>query len=63
MSFGDLTSTFCGTPGLCLTFFSHWADYMAVEVLLNKKYGLAVDWWSFGILIYVMLIGKVCSFF
>ena len=31
---------------------------MAVEVLLNKKYGLAVDWWSFGILIYIMLIGK-----
>lgn len=32
---------------------------MAVEVLLNKKYGMAVDWWSFGILIYVMLVGKV----
>ena len=31
---------------------------MAIEVLLNKKYGLAADWWSFGILIYVMLIGK-----
>ena len=50
MGYGDLTATFCGTP-----------DYMAVEVLLNKKYGLAADWWSFGILIYVMLIGKVNS--
>ena len=29
---------------------------MAPEILLDKKYGRAVDWWAFGVLIYQMLL-------
>ena len=31
---------------------------MAPEILLHKRYGRAVDWWSFGVFIYVMLFGR-----
>ncbi|KAG5952768.1 hypothetical protein E4U53_008097 [Claviceps sorghi] len=33
-------------------------DYMAPEVILGKKYGKAVDWWSFGALGYDLMTGN-----
>ena len=46
---------------IVLTLTNYAAYYFNVCQILNRKpYGFSVDWWSLGVLMYLMMLFEVC---
>ena len=48
---------------ICEVNIEYYTYFTAPEVLVSHPYGHTADWWSLGVLMFVMLAGKVCHIF